>query len=237
MAKDRLNVSLEAHLRGTLVAIQRITPTDLFDDLAPYVSSDEQHSAQVAVIPYDTLQRISKWTRTPEGMKALQDCSPPLDPQSYSMVSLLAGCRTSPEKRFPPHVVKDPVEESRRASETRKAIATVANGALSVVGTGAATWWASEWTGLKLEWRTLLAVATALIVALSEIILYIIWDTRKGSKIRKVRQRGVAKGEKDGDDRDDTLPVSEQATSTALHSGDSDGFRHRATNPASAVNG
>ncbi|KAI6124980.1 hypothetical protein EDD17DRAFT_1508783 [Pisolithus thermaeus] len=237
MAKDRLNVSLETHLRETLVAIQKITPTDLSDDLAPYVSSDEQHSAQVAVIPYDILQRVSKWTRTPEGMKALQDCSPPLDPQSYSMISLLAGSRTSPEKYFPPHVVKDPLEESRRASETRKAIATVANGALSVAGTGAATWWASEWTGLKLEWRALLAVATALVVALSEIILYIIWDTRRASKIRKVRQRGVAKGEKDGDGRDDTIQVSVQATSTALRSGDSDGFRHRAANPASAVNG
>ncbi|KAI6149759.1 hypothetical protein BKA82DRAFT_135359 [Pisolithus tinctorius] len=236
MAKDRLNVSLETHLRETLAAIQKITPAKLSDDLVPYVSSDEQPTTDVAVIPYDILQRVSKWTRTPEGMKVLQDCSPPLDPQSYSMVSLLAGSRTSPEKHFPLYVANDPLEESKRASETRKAVATVVNGALSVAGTGAATWWASEWTGLKLEWRALLAVATALIVAFSEIILYIIWDSRKGSKTRKLQKRGVAKGEKDGDNRADTVQVPVQATGTALYSGD-DGLRLRVTNPANDVNG
>ncbi|KAI6044245.1 hypothetical protein EDC04DRAFT_2561716 [Pisolithus marmoratus] len=237
MTKDRLNVSLETHLRETLVAIQKITPAELSDDLAPYVSSDEQSSARVAVIPYDVLQRVSKWTRTPEGTKALQDCSPPLDPQSYSMVSLLAGSRTSPEKHFPPYVAGDPLEESRHASETRKAIATVVNGALSVAGTGAATWWAGERTGLKLEWRTLLAVAAALIVAFSEITLYIIWDSRRRPETRKVRQRAVAKSQMDGDDGcDDTMQAPAQATGTALYSRDND-LRHRVANPANAVNG
>ena len=68
------------------------------------------------------------------------------------MISLLAGTCTSPEKRFPPYIPSDPLEERRRAIDDRKAISTVMNAVLSVVGTGAATWWATDRTGLKLEW-------------------------------------------------------------------------------------
>lgn len=68
------------------------------------------------------------------------------------MVSLLAGTRTSPEKKFPAYVAKDPETERRQAANDKKAVSTVVNGVLSVAGTGFATWWASEHTGLRLEW-------------------------------------------------------------------------------------
>lgn len=68
------------------------------------------------------------------------------------MVSLLAGTRTSPEKKFPAYVAKDPESERRHAANDKKAVSTVVNGVLSVAGTGFATWWASERTGLRLEW-------------------------------------------------------------------------------------
>lgn len=68
------------------------------------------------------------------------------------MVSLLAGTRTSPEKKFPAYVAKDPEAERRQAANDRKAVSTVVNGVLSVAGTGFATWWASEHTGMQLEW-------------------------------------------------------------------------------------
>ncbi|KIM58499.1 hypothetical protein SCLCIDRAFT_1191044, partial [Scleroderma citrinum Foug A] len=113
-----------------------------------------------------------------EGTKILQECSPQLDPQSYAMISL-AGIRTSPEKHFPPYIPSDPLEQRRCAIDDRKAISTVMNAVLSVVGTGAATWWATDRTGLKLEWRALLAVSAALVVSLAGIILYMIWNSRK----------------------------------------------------------
>lgn len=68
------------------------------------------------------------------------------------MVSLLAGTRTSPEKNFPAYIATDPETERRHAANDKKAVSTVVNGVLSVAGTGFATWWASERTGLRLEW-------------------------------------------------------------------------------------
>lgn len=68
------------------------------------------------------------------------------------MVSLLAGTRTSPEKKFPAYVAENPEAERKQAADDRKAVSTVINGTLSVAGTGFATWWASEYTGLRLEW-------------------------------------------------------------------------------------
>ena len=148
---ERLNVSLEPHLQDALASIQDLTPPKLADDLAPYLAS-ERDPTTVGVIPYTILQKVSRWSQTSEGTKILQGCSPQLDPQSYTMISLLAGTRTSPEKHFPPYIPSDPLEERRRAIDDRKAISTVMNAILSVVGTGAATWWASDRTGLKLEW-------------------------------------------------------------------------------------
>ncbi|KAG6331271.1 hypothetical protein ID866_7816 [Astraeus odoratus] len=234
MASNKgLNVSLETHLREALALIRGIAPADLSNDLAPYVSSEQTTTTAVPTIPYDILQRVSKWSQTPEGTKSLQDCSPSLDPQSYTMVALLAGTRTSPEKHFPPYAAKDPLEERRRAVDERKAISAVFNAVLSVAGTGAATWWASNRTGLGLEWRALLSVAAALIVALAETILYMIWESRRRSKPTKARLRHVVKSRKDGGGTtDDTTEDPSLGASTALNDSR---LRHRIANPATAT--
>jgi len=240
---ERLNVSLEPHLQDALASIHDLTPPKLAEDLAPYLSS-ERDPTTVDVIPYPLLQKISRWSQTLEGTKTLQGCSPQLDPQSYTMISLLAGTRTSPEKHFPPYIPSDPLEEHRRAIDDRKAISAVMNAVLSVVGTGAATWWASDRTGLKLEWvsrilllrvpqysmtctpqRALLAVSTAVVVALAEIVLYTIWDSRKRSKLKNTRRHAIATIEKDGKDIN-TGDIPVLATGMVL---DEPGLRHRNT--------
>lgn len=240
---ERLNVSLEPHLQDALASIHDLTPPKLAEDLAPYLSS-ERDPTTVDVIPYPLLQKISRWSQTLEGTKILQGCSPQLDPQSYTMISLLAGTRTSPEKHFPPYIPSDPLEERRRAIDDRKAISAVMNAVLSVVGTGAATWWASDRTGLKLEWvsrilllrvpqysmtctpqRALLAVSTAVVVALAEIVLYTIWDSRKRSKLKNTRRHAITTIEKDGKDIN-TGDIPVLATGMAL---DEPGLRHRNT--------
>ncbi|KAG2121135.1 hypothetical protein BD769DRAFT_1011726 [Suillus cothurnatus] len=141
-----LNVSLEHHLLEVLNALPTILPDDLAVELSAFISPSSS-----TVIPYYILLKISQWSRSPVGLKALQSSS--LDPQSYSMISLLAGTRTSPEKKFPAYVAKDPEIERRQAANDKKAVSTVVNGVLSVAGTGFATWWASERTGLRLEWK------------------------------------------------------------------------------------
>ncbi|KAL4063179.1 hypothetical protein J3A83DRAFT_4298073 [Scleroderma citrinum] len=239
---EQLNVSLEPHLQDALASIHKLTPTGLSEDLAPYLSA-ERDTTDDRVIPYAILQKVSRWAQTLEGITALQECSPQLDPRSFTMTSLLVGTRTSPEKRFPPYVPRDPLEERRRAIDDRKAISAVVNAVVSVIGTGAATWWVSDRTGLKLEWvsamflswyyrvqrsctaqRSLVAVSAAIIVAIAEVILYMIWDSRKGSKSKKVRRRIITRTEKVNNNTDDTGGVPVQATSTALHDS---GLRHR----------
>lgn len=142
--KDELNVSLEHHLLEVLNPLSSILPDDLAEQLSTFISSSS------SLIPHSILLEISKWSRSPAGIEVLKSSS--LDPQSYSMVSLLAGTRTSPEKKFPAYVAKDPEAERRQAANDRKAVSTVVNGVLSVAGTGFATWWASEHTGMQLEW-------------------------------------------------------------------------------------
>ena len=142
--KDELNVSLEHHLLEALSPLPNLLPDDLAAELSTYISPPS------SVIPYSMLLKISRWSRSPAGLEALERSSS--DPQSYAMVSLLAGTRTSPEKKFPAYVAKDPEVESRRVANERKAVSTVVNGVLSVAGTGFATWRASEHTGLQLEW-------------------------------------------------------------------------------------
>ncbi|KAF8845196.1 hypothetical protein BDN67DRAFT_552089 [Paxillus ammoniavirescens] len=148
---DKLNVSLEPHLLETLIPLQGLLPTELSDELTSYLSSG-QNARPTPIISYECIQRVSRWCRTSDGRKSLQSCSPPLDPQSYTMVSLLAGTRTSPEKHFPSYTAHDPEEERRRMANDRKAISTLVNAVLSIAGTGFATWWASGHTGLKMEW-------------------------------------------------------------------------------------
>jgi hypothetical protein len=132
------------------------------------------------MIPNALLRSISKWARTEEGEMALKSKNPPLDPLAYSMIALLAGTRTSPDKKFPtlPRVPTRSEGVAREISD-RRAIVAVLNAILSVICTGAAAWWAAQRAGWRDEWKVLLSLLVATIVALSEIGLYIIWETRR----------------------------------------------------------
>ncbi|KIJ62025.1 hypothetical protein HYDPIDRAFT_189293 [Hydnomerulius pinastri MD-312] len=221
---DKLNVSLEHHLLEKLTPLVGILPADLSDELAPCLAL-EKTAVATPVVPYDVIQKVSKWSRTPEGTEALLKCSPPLDPQSYTMVSLLAGTTTSPEKHFPPYIAKDPEEDRRRAANDRKAVSTVVNAVLSVAGTGVATWFAGGHTGMRIEWRALLAVCAALLVAFAEIILYMIWDSRRSKVSEPPRKRRVlVKHKKDIAEKGDPTEISPQASSTGI---EDTSLRHR----------
>ena len=145
---DQLSISLEDHLVDTLRPLHSQLPDHLAQELTPYLSTSPPPA-----IPYSLLFSISRWTRSDSGLEALHTQTPPLNPQSYSMVSLLAGAATSPERFFgsytPP---KDPAEVQAEKKRERKAITALLNALLSIVGSAFATWWAAEMLGWRNEW-------------------------------------------------------------------------------------
>jgi hypothetical protein len=154
--EPNLKVSLEPHLVDTLRPLIDPIPSHLSTELSkllPDESSAASQSTTSPMIPYVLLQSISKWARTEEGKMALKSQNPPLDPFSYSMVALLAGTRTSPDKKFPalPRVPTRSEGVAREISD-RRAIVAVLNAILSVICTGAAAWWAAQRTGWRDEW-------------------------------------------------------------------------------------
>ncbi|KAI9440539.1 hypothetical protein H4582DRAFT_1811961 [Lactarius indigo] len=194
MATNNLLVSLEPHLVETLRPLIGSTPSHISVELSALLPDENLSASQSAtppMIPYALLQSISKWARTEEGETALKSRKPPLDSLAYSMVALLAGSRTSPDKKFPtlPRVPTRSEGVAREISD-RRAIIAVLNAVLSVICTGAAAWWASQRTGWRDEWKVLLSLLSATIVAISEIGLYIIWETRR-------EKRGVLHPRKD----------------------------------------
>ncbi|KAH9975923.1 hypothetical protein BGW80DRAFT_1146556, partial [Lactifluus volemus] len=166
-----LHVSLESHLILTLRPLLDIIPAPLSEKLSQRIDTANP------TISYALLQSISRWVRTEEGKSALSSKVPPLDPLHYNMVSLLAGARTSPDKKF----LSSPTRSDGIAREIgdRRLIIAVLNSLLSVICTGAATWWATQRTSWRDEWKVLLSFLAAAIVAASEIALYIIWDSRR----------------------------------------------------------
>lgn len=145
---DKLNISLEDHLVDTLRPLQQRLPDDLAQELAPYLSTSPP-----SAIPYNLLFSISRWTRSDIGLDALHTQTPPLDPQSYSMVSLLAGSITSPERFFGSYTSpRDPAEVQAEKNRERKSITALLNAILSIVGSAFATWWAAEKIGWRNEW-------------------------------------------------------------------------------------
>jgi MFS family permease len=123
------------------------------------------------------------------------------------MVSLLAGAATSPERFFgsytPP---KDPAEVQAEKNRERKAITALLNALLSIVGSAFATWWAAEMLGWRNEWvcvrcsvqpihsmysivfkRVLLGLFVAILVAVTEGALFLLWQSRAKGPRRKRR--------------------------------------------------
>lgn len=214
-----LSVSLEPHLVETLRPLVGSTSPHLSVELSKLLPDENSAASQLTgspMIPYALLQSISKWARTEEGKTALESKDPPLDPLAYSMVALLAGARTSPDKKFPalPRVPTRSEGAAREISD-RRAIVAVLNALLSVICTGAAVWWAAQRTGWRDEWKVLLSLLAATIVAVSEIGLYIIWDTRHERRKLSTPSKGPSGGVRSvggGSSRDTDENVSLEST-------------------------
>jgi len=188
---DQLNISLEPHLIDTLRPVLPIASADLASILTPYLSSDPP-----STIPYAVLRRLSQWART-TGCDALRKQSPPLDPQAYIMVALLAGTTTSPERNFGDFTpARDPADVQAERNKERKAITAILNALLSILGSGFAAWWAADKTGWRNEWvgetvflydlrsvrvmqKVLFGLSVAILVAVAEAALYFIWQGRR----------------------------------------------------------
>lgn len=146
MSASDINISLETHLIRALKPVYPLLPAQIARTLEPYLGDSPP-----ALIPYNTLFELSKWTRTEEGQKALN--SNDLDPRSYSMISLLAGSTTSPDRKFGVYVPpKDPEEIEADRIRERKTITVLLNALLSVGCVGFTAWWAADKTGWKAEW-------------------------------------------------------------------------------------
>lgn len=141
-----LNVSLEPHLISTLKVVRKLLPKQLQDELAEYVADPPR-----STIPHHVLQRVSEWARSQSGRDKLRAKS--IQHQEYSMVSLLAGTMTSPEKSYGDYVPppEPEVAAAKRASE-RKAITALVNSLFSIFGASFAAWWGADKTGWKHEY-------------------------------------------------------------------------------------
>ncbi|CDO75818.1 hypothetical protein BN946_scf184951.g16 [Trametes cinnabarina] len=118
-ATQSLTVSLEDHLARALRTALPLLPNSVASDLREVLDAplpevvrghidthglghgDPIPPPPVRTIPYALLSAISRWARTPEGAAALARHEPPLSPHNYAMVSLLAGTRTCPDRRYP----------------------------------------------------------------------------------------------------------------------------------------
>jgi hypothetical protein len=162
--KPQIRVSLEPHLREKLDPLIGILPPELQDELRQNLDSNTT-ARRPTSIPYDLLLQISQWSRSPAGNDILKAHQPPLSPNDYVMVSLLAGTTSSPEGKFGTYVPPpDPEQAAKRESAERKAILTLVNAVLSVAGAGFASFWAADKTGWKREYvRDLASCALALV--------------------------------------------------------------------------
>ena len=152
-----LNVSFEPHLVEALRPLVSLLPDDLSSKLmvalAAYDSPSSSRKPDVpSLIPYSLLSGISSWARSSMGASKLSSQNPPLDPNSYSMVTLLAGTKTSPERKFPDVPRGSHDDELQRARSDRRAIVGLLNALLSVIGSGVATWWAAQRLSWENEW-------------------------------------------------------------------------------------
>jgi hypothetical protein len=134
--------SLDPELQVTLQPLLPLLPSDKATTLENYLN--EAKRAEIAQIPYAFLLEISRWVQANSEMVTLQ-------PEKYTMISLLAGSVTSPRSYFPP-----PESSVRRGRETisqsTKEVTTLLNCAVTIVGAGFAAWFASSKAGWRNEW-------------------------------------------------------------------------------------
>ncbi|KAG7093766.1 hypothetical protein E1B28_007414 [Marasmius oreades] len=212
---SQLSVSLEIHLVEALQSLFPVLPSVQQAQLEPYLSTSNRPSS----IPYALLQSVSQWARSTTGQQSLQSASQILNPNDYSMIALLAGATTSPGSKFPPYQPSKGAEEIAQDNKReRRAIGIIVNAVFSIVGTGGACWWGSKNTGWKLEWRVLFAFLAAMVVALAEIVLYILWQQRQNTPPQQ--QKRFIRIKRDISEVDDTLPapltLKEKSTAKGL---------------------
>ncbi|KAI0629172.1 hypothetical protein C8Q77DRAFT_1066354 [Trametes polyzona] len=197
-----VSVSLEDHLVDALRPLLPLLPNPIAAQLGsilasppPVCSIDSQAQATeplaappVKTIPHGLLASISKWSRTPESAHALARHNPPLRARDYDMVALLAGTRTCPDRKFPavpaPGTTADWQATQRRELDDRRAVTAVLNALLTIGGSAVAAFYASGRLAWKNEWRVLLALSVAILVAASEGALYLIWSSRRSKPAR-----------------------------------------------------
>ncbi|KAF8159621.1 hypothetical protein B0H34DRAFT_411350 [Crassisporium funariophilum] len=187
-----INISLEPHLADTLTPLLPVLPQELADQLAAYVTEPRP-----ALIPYSTLFAVSQWARTSGGEKALDACS--LKIHDYTMISLLAGTTTSPERKFGAYL---PPKEPEEIEALRISVAFAA-------------WWAADKTGWNNEWRVLFALFAAILVAIAEAGLYLIYQSRK-SKSKSSRMKKRSARHKKVDSGDEVPPAEELDSPKAI---------------------
>ena len=154
-----LNISLEPHLQETLKTIVVYLPKLLSEQLDAYLSVQSTQKTSTT-IPYPLLRSISQWSRTPAGLASLNNHDPAISPHDYTMIALLAGTTTSPERRFPAYISPETQANWKRNYQDRKAITAVLNALLSILGSGAAAWWAAESTAWRPEWVCIFTLHT-----------------------------------------------------------------------------
>ncbi|TBU27234.1 hypothetical protein BD311DRAFT_760706 [Dichomitus squalens] len=243
-AASGLNISLEGHLADSLRPLLGLLPSSLATELKQVLEPTHHtpHStpldvelskhALVRTIPYALLAAISKWARTPDAEHAMSSHEPPLRVQDYSMVALLAGTRTNPERTYPTLSTPSADDQTSHTRELgdRRAVTAVVNALLSVGGAGIATWWAAGRLSWRDEWKVLLGLSVAILVASSEALLYLIWENRRNQAsaihpkrfrgVRDVRSRAAQDKKRDPDSlravpEGDDLEVQNVATTTA----------------------
>ncbi len=151
MNQPDITVSLEPHLLETLTPLPPILPPSLSSALSATLSRLPSPTPEIS---YALLSEISQWSRTPSGQTLLKSNN--FDPNSYLLVSLLAGAKTSPASKFPNYKrPADQEEDATRKVKDRKEITAILNSLLSIGATGFAVWWAADKSGWRDEWVSL----------------------------------------------------------------------------------
>ncbi|KDR80570.1 hypothetical protein GALMADRAFT_222168 [Galerina marginata CBS 339.88] len=211
-----INISLEPHLAVSLRDLYPLLPQETAQELAQYLA----HPLP-PLIPYKIILKISQWARSDGAEKALKSRS--LDPHAYSMIALLAGTMTSPDRKFGDYVPpKEPEEIEADRIRERKDITYLINALLSIACVGFAAWWAADKTGWANEWRVLFALFAAIVVAVSEAGLYLIVQSRRSKtnvprKTRSARHKKVDPVSEASSDDPKAITDSAAGTATLRH--------------------
>ncbi|KAG8997777.1 hypothetical protein FRB94_007460 [Tulasnella sp. JGI-2019a] len=188
-------VSVPSHLHDSLATLlaPNLLPESLLLLLQTHVKPSTDASA--TEIPYDTLRQISQWAQTEPGRVSLKNNT--LNPSDYTMIAMLAGTLSSPSAKLAPYKRPlSPEEEAMVKSKERKAISALLNGFLSTIAVGVAMWWLGGSISMRTDHKVLLSVLGAIAVAVTEGILYWIWQWRYHNALHSQKKLAAVKKKK-----------------------------------------